>query len=302
MQVDAKAAGGQQIKWVTNVSIVTNIALTVAKLIIGFLGGSLAIISDGIHSLSDLATDLAVIFGVHFGSKEPDIKHPYGHGRIETFAGLFVAIVLVFVGGGMIYYAATDIAKGKVLTPTAIMYVVTIASILAKEWLFQITKKVAVKTHSAAAYANAWHHRSDALSSIAVLIGFIAIRFGFKHGDEIAAMAVGVMIILVGISVVGDSLSELTESAVDQGTIEQIKQIINSNTAIRQWHKLRSRVIGREVFLDLHILVAPDLNIAAAHEISENLEKTLHERITRPVNITVHIEPDVPELRKNASV
>jgi cation diffusion facilitator family transporter len=299
MNKDIKALGGSEIKWVTNISIVTNILLTIAKFIVGFLGGSLAIISDGVHSLSDMVTDVAVILGVQFGSKAPDIRHPYGHGRIETFAGLFVAIALVFVGSGMIYYAAIDIAAGKVLAPTTIMYVVTIASILAKEWLFQITKGVAIKTHSAAAYANAWHHRSDALSSVAVLVGLIAIKFGFKHGDEIAAMVVGLMVIFVGISVIRGSLSELAESAVDQATVEQIRQIISSNTAIRQWHQLRTRVIGREVFLDVHILVSPDLNIAAAHEIAENLEKTLHEQMTRPVNIIVHVEPDLPELRKN---
>ena len=300
MNQDIKALGSEEIKWVTNVSIVINILLTIAKFIVGFLNGSLAIISDGIHSLSDMITDLAVIFGVKFGSKEPDVEHPYGHGRIETFAGLFVAMALVFVGGGMIYYAALDVAKGKVIVPTTMMYVVTIVSILSKEWLFQITKKIAIKTHSSAAYANAWHHRSDSLSSVAVLIGLIVIKFGFKHGDEIAAMAVGLMIIFVGISVIGYSLRELSEGAVDKDTIEQIKQIINSNTAIRHWHKLRTRVIGREVFLDVHILVSPELNIAAAHAIAENLESAMHEQMARPVNIVVHVEPDSPELRKNA--
>jgi cation diffusion facilitator family transporter len=133
---------------------------------------------------------------------------------------------------------------------------------------------------------------------VAVVIGFISLEFGFGHGDQVAAIAVGLMIIWVGIRVVGDSLRELTESAVDSDTIEHIKHIINDNSSIRQWHKLRTRTIGREVFLDLHILVDPDLSIADAHQISENLEKALDEQINRPVNITVHIEPDIPALRK----
>ena len=133
---------------------------------------------------------------------------------------------------------------------------------------------------------------------MAVAIGFISLELGFGHGDQVAAIAVGMMIIWVGIRVISDSLRELTESSVDSDTIGHIKNIINDNSSIRQWHKLRTRTVGREVFLDLHILVDPDLSIAAAHEISENLENTLDEQITRPVNITVHIEPDIPALRK----
>ena len=133
---------------------------------------------------------------------------------------------------------------------------------------------------------------------MAVLIGFISLKFGFDYGDQIAAIAVGLMIILVAIRVVSDCLRELTEGAVDSGTIEHIENVINANASIHQWHKLRTRMVGREVFLDLHILVDPDLSIATAHEISESLEKTLHDEIGRPVNIIVHVEPDVPELRK----
>ena len=130
------------------------------------------------------------------------------------------------------------------------------------------------------------------------VMGFISLELGFGHGDQIAAVAVGLMIIFVGVHIIGDCLRELTESAIDTETIEHIKQIINSDSSIRQWHKLRTRMVGREVFLDLHILVNPELNIAVAHEISESLENTLDKEISRPVNITVHIEPDIPELRK----
>ncbi|MBA7660723.1 Magnetosome protein MamB [subsurface metagenome] len=124
------------------------------------------------------------------------------------------------------------------------------------------------------------------------------LEFGFGYGDQVAAIAVGLMIIWVGVRVVGDSMRELTEGAVDSDTVERIRDVINANSSIRQWHKLRTRTVGREVFLDLHILVDPDLNISAAHKISESLETALNEQITRPVNITVHIEPDIPTLRK----
>jgi cation diffusion facilitator family transporter len=275
-----------------------NIALSIIKVAIGLYAASLALVADGIHSLSDIATDVAVLLGLRLGSREPDKCHPYGHGRAETFSGGLVALILIVVGGAMIYYATLAIARDEVTTPRFAVLIAAVISIAAKEWLYRITQKAAIQSHSPALYANAWHHRSDAFSSIAVVIGFISLEFGFGHGDQVAAIAVGVMIVWVGVRIIGDAIRELAEASVDPGTIEHIKKIINSDSSIRQWHRLRSRTVGREVFLDLHILVDPDLKITAAHEITERLEKTLDEQITRPINITVHIEPDTPELRK----
>ncbi|MHC4242404.1 MAG: cation diffusion facilitator family transporter [Planctomycetota bacterium] len=291
-------AAVRQIKSVTYLGIVINVALTVIKVVIGLLSGSLALLADGIHSLSDIATDAVVLLGLRLSSKEPDQCHPYGHGRAETFSAAVVALILIVVGGAMIYYATMAIARDETTTPRIGVLIAAIFSIAAKEWLYRVTQKAAIRSNSPALYANAWHHRSDAFSSIAVVIGFISLEFGFGHGDQIAAVAVGLMIIFVGVRVIGDCLRELTESAIDTDTIEHIKKIINSDSSIQHWHKLRTRTVGREVFLDLHILVDPELNIAAAHEIAESLENALHEEISRPVNITVHIEPDTPELRK----
>lgn len=288
----------KKIRFVTNLSIAGNIVLSAVKVGVGLFAGSMALVNDGIHSLSDMTTDIAVLLGIHFGSKQPDESHPYGHGRIETFAAGFIGIVLAGIGAVMIYRAAVAIAAGKYRSLGFIVLFVALISIIVKELLYIITRRVAVKTHSSTLYANAWHHRSDALSSIVVVIGFVSLRLGFKYGDQMAAVGVGLMVVLVGARVMGDCLRELTEAAADADTIERIKQIINSNSSIRQWHKLRSRTVGREVFLDLHILVDPGLNVAGAHEIAEGLERALHEQISRPVNITVHIEPDVPALRK----
>jgi len=298
MRNDKRTIAGRQIKSITYIGIAVNIALSVIKVVIGSLAGSLALIADGVHSLSDVATDAAVLLGLRLGSKGPDQSHPYGHGRAETFSAGLIALVLILVGGAMIYYATMAIARDKVIVPRLAVLIVAIVSIAAKEWLYKATQKIAIQSHSPALYANAWHHRSDALSSVAVVIGFITLEFGFGHGDQVAAIAVGLMIIWVGVRVIGDSLRELTEGAVDSDTVERIREVINADSSIRQWHKLRTRTVGREVFLDLHILVDPDLDIAAAHEIAESLENALHEQITRPVNITVHIEPDIPDLRK----
>ena len=295
---DKRTIAGRQIKSITYIGIAINIVLSVVKIVIGSLAGSLALVADGVHSFSDVATDAAVLLGLRLGSKGPDQRHPYGHGRAETFSAGLIALVLILVGGAMIYYATIVIARDEVTTPRLSVLIVAIVSIAAKEWLYRATQKIAIQSHSPALYANAWHHRSDALSSVAVVIGFISLEFGFGHGDQVAAIAVGLMIIFVGVRIIGDCLHELTESAIDADTIEHIKNIINSDSSIRQWHKLRTRTVGREVFLDLHILVDPDLDIAAAHEISESLENALDEQIAQPVNITVHIEPDIPDLRK----
>lgn len=299
MAADSKQdAAGRQIRSVTYLGMVVNIALAIIKMIIGVAVSSLAMIADGIHSLSDLATDVAVLIGSYWGAKKPDRTHPYGHGRIETFSGAFVALVLMAVGGFMIYQATLSIARNESTSAHWAILAGALLSIIAKEWLYQATKKVARRVHSPAVYANAWHHRSDAFSSVAVLIGFVAMVAGFDHGDQVAAIAVGLMIIVVGVKVIADSLMELTEGAVDPETVDHIKSVISANPAIRQWHRLRTRTVGREVFLDVHILVDPQLDIAAAHDISESLEQALDEQISRPVNITVHIEPDLPSFRK----
>ncbi len=289
---------GKKIKSITYLGMAVNFALAVLKAIIGALAGSLSLVADAIHSLSDLATDVAVLLGLHLGSKEPDQSHPYGHGRAETFSAGVIALVLIFVGGTMIYYATMAIARDQTTAPQISVLAAAIVSIAAKEWLYRVTQRTAIQFHSPALYANAWHHRSDAFSSVAVAAGFVALAFGFGHGDQVAAIAVGLMIIWVGVRVVSDTLRELTEAAVDSDTSEHIKHIINSDPSIRQWHRLRTRMVGREIFLDLHILVDPDLNVTAAHQIAERLEKTLDEQITRPVNIIVHIEPDTPDMRR----
>ena len=298
MDNDKQRIAGKQIKSITYLGMVVNIILAVIKIVVGYLAGSMALVADGIHSISDMTTDIAVLLGVHFGSKQPDEEHQYGHGRTETFAAAFIGAALIVVGAVMIYRAAIDMAAGKYSTPGFVVLFVALISVVVKELLYRMTKRIAIKSHSSALYANAWHHRSDALSSIAVVAGFVSLKFGFKYGDQMAAVGVGLMIILVAIRIIRDCLSELTERAVDSDTIELIKNIINDNSSIHQWHKLRTRTVGREVFLDLHILVDPDLSIADALQIAENLENTLDEQITRPVNITIHIEPDIPALRK----
>ena len=291
------------IRSVTYWGMLVNVILAALKSIVGPIVGSISLFADGIHSLSDLLTDLAVLVGVHFGSKDADPEHPYGHGRLETFSSAFVAAVLIIVGGGMIYKASGDIARMHVqgvekVTISSWVIWIALLSVLSKEAIYQFTRIIAVRTHSTALYANAWHHRSDALSSVAVIIGALAVKLGYPHGDQLGAIVVGIMIIIVGAKVIGGCISEFTERAVDTKTVQQIHRVIESEERIRDWHKLRTRSVGREIFLDLHILVDPEMNINDAHAVADVLEKSLQEQISRPVNVMVHVEPDLPALRQ----
>lgn len=290
------------IRRVTYWGMAINIALSGLKIVIGTLVHSIGLIADGIHSLSDCITDVAVILGVHLGAKEPDPEHPFGHGRLETFATAFIALVLTIVGAGMIYTASRSIAAqhaagvSEVTISSWVIYI-ALLSVFAKEFLYQWTRLVAIKTHSSTVYANAWHHRSDALSSVAVLIGAVSVKLGYPHGDQLGAIAVGILIILVGVQILNRCFNEFAERSADSQSIEQIEKILAAEPEIRQWHKLRTRTVGREIFLDVHILVDPELKITQAHAIADALERALHDQMIRPVNVTVHVEPDTPRQR-----
>lgn len=303
MTVESLHSDNAAIRRVTLIGMVGNTLLAGLKMAVGAVAGSIGLVADGIHSLSDCLTDIAVILGVHLGSKKPDPEHPYGHGRLETFSTAFIAIILIAVGGGMIYKASMAIAKMHtdesqgVTISSAVIWVASLSVVL-KELLYQWTRVVAVRTHSTALYANAWHHRSDALSSVAVVVGAVAVKFGYPHGDQLAAITVGLMVIMVGVKVFGGCLHEFSERAVDEQTVKKITAILESEERIRQWHRLRTRTVGREIFIDLHILVDSDLNIKEAHAISDALERDMHDQMSRPVNVIVHVEPDLPEMRQ----
>ncbi len=297
MVSEAAISANQQIKTATWISISVNILLCIFKAVVGWLSGSLSMAADAIHSLSDMVTDGAVLLGNQLGSRAPDQKHPYGHGRIETFSAALIAIVLIAVGCGMIYVAVIDIARDKVSTPSLAVLIVALASIGAKEILYRYSVKIARQTRSSAMAANAWHHRSDALSSVAVVLGFLTQRWGYHHGDQVAAMVVGVMVMAVGVKILASCWDEFNESAVDRDTLAIIEEILNTHASVHQWHKLRTRSLGREIFIDLHILVDPELNIKDAHDIAEEVETTLQKSLSSPANIIIHVEPDLPHLR-----
>jgi len=281
MNTEKNIISSQQIHRVTVIGLAINVFLAVLKIITALFVGSMALFADGIHSLSDMVTDLAVLIGSRLAAKEPDVNHPYGHGWAETFSSIFIAIVLAAAGAGMIYLAGERIAKQEISNIGFTVLIIAVVSIVLKEFSYVLTKRAAIRLSSTMLYANAWHHRSDSLSSIAVAFGAVASLAGFGYADQIATIIVGIMIIMVSLKVFRDSIGQFTERSVDLETKKQIVEIISQNENIRRWHRLRTRTVGRELFMDLHIMVDPALNITEAHDISSALEFQMHEQITR---------------------
>jgi cation diffusion facilitator family transporter len=263
----------------------------IIKILAGLLIKSTALIADGVHSLSDLATDFVVLVGARFSSRPPDETHPFGHGKFETLSSLLIASILLVVGFGFVWSAGSAIYRQEVNYPGFLMLVIAAVSVVAKEIIFFLTRKVARKTHSPALYANAWHHRSDSFSSLAVLLGGAASLMGWGYADHIAAVVVGIMIIAVGGKIFHDNLIELTEHAADSASVQIIKRILSDESEISGWHALRTRDIGGELYIDVHVIVDPDLTVLESHKISDKIEANIQVELAKPVNILIHIDP-----------
>ncbi|MCF7809429.1 cation diffusion facilitator family transporter [bacterium] len=281
-----------QISRITRIGMVWNLTLSALKLIVGYLTGSLGLIADGFHSLSDLVTDFAVIIGSAIGSKPADKNHPYGHGKFETFSVLFVSLILILVGIGLIWKAVSSVGKENVELNGLAVVSVAIVSIAVKEWLYRITLSNAEKCRSTALKANAWHHRSDALSSVVILAGGVAAIVGWNEGDTLAGLLVGVMIIAVGGKLAFEALVELSEGSADAETIANIENIVANLEDVRRPHKLRVRRIGRELVMDIHIMLDANLTVGESHEIVTHLEQTVQENLDWPISLVVHVDPD----------
>ena len=258
----------------------------------GLLIRSTALIADGIHSLSDLATDFVVLVGSRLSNRPADESHPYGHQKFETVSAVFISLILLAVSAGLIWTAFRGLLGGEGHFPGPLVLVIAGISVISKEAVFRITRRMARETRSASLYANAWHHRSDALSSVAVLLGGIASLLGWQQADLAATIVVGFMILGVGVKIFYDGMVELTEHSADHESIDIIKRILSSESAIKGWHALRTRKLGGELFVDLHILLDSRMTIQEGHEISLKIEKDIQNRLSKPANVLIHIDPD----------
>ncbi len=278
---------------VTLVSVVWNLILTVAQIIIGFVGHSQALVADGMHTLSDLVTDFMVLFALKHGKKAADEEHPYGHARIETAVTMILGIMLVAVGAGIAISAGIRLASAQTFViPSAMTLWIAIITLGAKEGLYRYTMVTADRFDSNMLRANAWHHRSDALSSLIVAAGIGGSLLGFGYLDSVAALIVALMVVKVGGELAWQSLRELIDTGLGAEDLESIRQVILSTGGVKALHLLRTRRVGEQALADVHIIVDDHLSVSEGHQISEMVRARLISEIAPLADVMVHIDTE----------
>jgi len=270
----------QATRKVTLVGAGVNVFLCVIQLLGGFFTHSAALIADGFHTLSDLLSDFVVLFAAKKASEEADEEHPYGHGRIETLATIILGALLIAVAVGMLFNLLERLISGERLPqPTTLAMFFAALGILLKETLYRYTKATAEKFNSEMLRANAWHHRSDALSSIVVLIGVTVNLAGIKYADTLAAIIVAILIARIGFGLVINSAQQLIDSALDEDTIDTINAAINRVDGVESVHELRTRKSGDNALADVRIQVSPRISISEGHQISETVRRQIMQAV-----------------------
>jgi cation diffusion facilitator family transporter len=286
----------QQTKKVTIVGAIINVVLAFFKIAIGHLGHSQSLVADGIHSLSDLLTDAVVIIAAKHAAQDADADHPYGHGRFETVITVALGSVLIIVGGGIAIDAIRRVAEpDSLLQPTVWTLVIAAVSIASKEMLYHYTLRAAKQIRSNMLRANAWHHRTDAISSIIVFIGIGGTMLGMNYLDAVAAVGVALLIGKIGWSLCAQSIRELVDTALDPDRVEKIESTIQSVPGVKELHMLRTRQMGGNALVDVHIQVDPKLSVSEGHYISEKVRAKLINRVDEVTDVMVHIDPEDDE-------
>lgn len=294
---DSKSLERTQItKRVTMIGAMVNIVLSAVKVVFGFIAQSQALIVDGIHSLSDLLSDAMVWFASHHAEIGPDEKHPYGHGRFETGATLGLGVILILVAAGVVWDGAGRLFRPeKLLHPGPMALLIAILSVLIKEALYHYTMRVGRRVGSKMIQANAWHHRSDAVSSIVVVVGIGGTIAGLPYLDSVAAVVVGVMIAHVGWELGWPAFEELMDVGLGHEGLEKVKDIALSVDGVKAIHTLRTRSIGGEIAVDLHVQVEHWLSVSEGHMISQTVMDLLLRLVDDIGDVTVHVDSEDDE-------
>lgn len=288
----------KEIYRVTIAGTVVNVLLTVFKFAAGVLGASAAMIADAVHSLSDLLTDFVVLLFVKLSSRPADSDHPYGHGKYETLATTIVALALLAAGGVLLAEGVQKIVAAihgeQLVMPGKIALWAALLSIAAKEAVYWVTIAVAKRVDSSALRANAWHHRTDALSSVATALGIgCALLFGGKWAilDPIAAVLVSVFILIAAAKLLYESVQDLLEKSLPKEVEQEIREIVEADHDMSELHNLRTRRVGTNYAIEMHLRMRGSTSLYEAHRHSMLLEQRLRERFGQDTLISVHLEP-----------
>lgn len=279
---------------VSAVTIVWNVILSIFKLIAGIVGHSGAMISDAVHSASDVFSTIIVILGINIASRQSDDDHQYGHDRLECVAAILLAVVLfatgIGIGIGGINKIITGTA-GKDEIPGMIALLAAVASIIVKESMFWYTRSAAKKINSGALMADAWHHRSDALSSIGALIGIGGARLGFPVLDPIASVIICVFIVKAAYDIFKDAVDKMVDKSCDEETEEKMRQLIKEQTGVLKVDVLRTRLFGAKMYVDIEIAADGDITLREGHEIAQIVHDKVEEEFPLVKHCMVHVNP-----------
>lgn len=279
------------IKKITITGAIVNCLLAASQILFGIIGHSQALLADGFHTLSDLLSDFIVLFAVKQSSAAADEDHPYGHGRIETLATVILGFLLVIAGLGIGYRGISSIVSSQQSNPALVTLVFAGLAVFAKEFLYRYTMKAAKQVHSNLLESNAWHHRSDALSSAVVLVGISVQLLGVPYMDIFAAIVVAVMIIIMGVRLTSKAFAELIDTSLDIELVGQVKSLIEGNESVREVHSLRSRSMGGLGYVDAEIRVNPRLTVSEAHYVAFSLEQAIKASFEQIIDVSIHVDP-----------
>ena len=282
---------------VSGISILVNLLLSIFKLIAGIAAHSGAMISDAIHSASDVGSTFIVIIGVHLSAKKSDKEHQYGHERMECVSSIVLAGMLLVTGLGIGITGVRDIVKstsgGTIAIPGTLALIAAVVSIVTKEWMFWYTRGAAKKINSGALMADAWHHRSDAFSSIGALVGIVGARMGFPVMDPIASLVIFVFIVKAAYEIFKDAMDKMVDHSCDEKTEEQLRACVLQNPDVARIDLLQTRIFGNKIYADIEIEVDGSMPLREAHKIAELVHNSIEKTFPKVKHIMVHVNPEI---------
>ena len=280
---------------VSGISILVNLLLSIFKLIAGIAAHSGAMISDAIHSASDVGSTFIVIIGVRLSAKKSDKEHQYGHERMECVSSIVLAGMLLVTGLGIGITGVRDIVKstsgGTIAIPGTLALIAAVVSIVTKEWMFWYTRGAAKKINSGALMADAWHHRSDAMSSVGAFIGILGARLGFPILDPLASVAICVLIVKASVDIFRDAIDKMVDHSCDEATEESMREVIMGVKGVKGIDLLQTRLFGSKMYVDIEISADGEIPLNEAHDVAENVHHTIEKNFKDVKHCMVHVNP-----------
>ena len=273
------------------ITILMNIILVFIKIIGGHISNSRALLADGLHSASDIATSVGVIIGITLAKKPRDDQHQYGHEKVETMITFFLAMALLYTGGKIGIDTIFTILRGEKSIPGKIAPYIALVSVFIKEWQYQMAYRVGKKVNSNALIADAWHHRSDALSSIAAFIGIVGARLGFYILDPLAGLIVAILVIKVGFDIFKECFHQLIDVSIQLEELDELKDAILKQGKVQHIGDIRTRKHGSKIFVDIRICVDASMDIQEGHIVAEDVESIIRNQLKNVKDVIVHLDP-----------